>query len=171
MNDAPQQSPIERFGWFDTWLARGAEPSPAGLRWLKSQGVGIIVNLREHDGRRDAESAGLRYVHIPVKDDAPPETSQLVEWLALCKRVQHSQAIFVHCHGGEGRTSVFCAAVRIAQGADAETAICEQLPYGFRPQGEHAAQSEFLYAFARDARSGRLQITRLTGVSSAAVRR
>lgn len=151
----PMGNDIERFAWVDRWLARGGQPSSDALETLKTQGVRIIVNLRERDKRKAVEGAGLRYVHIPVKNDRAPARDQVVQWLELCSKHHLTDPIFVHCKGGEGRTSTFCAVVRLAQGCDVESAIAEQRPFDFQPDGTHAAQAAFLRDLAGEAAAGR----------------
>jgi len=141
---------IERFAWFEPWLARGGQPPKDALRELAAQGVRIVVNLREHDETRDVEKVNMLPVHIPVKNDRAPSDAQVRQWLALCERNGSSERerIFIHCKGGEGRTSVFCAALRMAQGVSVEDAIAEQRAYGFEPEGTHAEQAQYLREFA-----------------------
>ncbi len=146
---------IERFAWFDRWLARGGQPDYAAFETLKAQGVRIIVNLRKRDQRKAVERAGLIYVHIPVKNDRAPSREQVSQWLELCSTHHRTEPLFVHCKGGEGRTSTFCAAVRLAQGHDVEIAIAEQQAFDFDPQGKHAEQAQFLRDLAGDVAAGR----------------
>ncbi|HEV3154875.1 MAG TPA: protein-tyrosine phosphatase family protein [Candidatus Baltobacteraceae bacterium] len=145
---------IKRFAWFTPWLARGGQPSAKALQWLAAHGVQTIVNLREHDGRRAVEAAGLQYVHIPVKNDRAPTEEQVLEWLRLCEHHDPSRAVFVHCEAGEGRTSTFCAAVRLAQGWTARAAIDEQRRFDFKPEGKHREQAQFLERFAERVSQG-----------------
>lgn len=153
---------IERFAWFDQWLARGGQPeSSAAFETLKTQGVRIIVNLRQRDKRRAVERAGFRYVHIPVKNDRAPTRDQIAEWLELCSEHYRTDPIFVHCKGGEGRTSLFCAAVRLAEGDDVESAIAEQRSFDFDPQGKHVEQAQFLRDLAADVAAGRFTLPSL----------
>lgn len=101
-----------------------------------------------------AERAGLDVVHIPVKNDTAPTVDQVVTWLTLCKQCYRNRPIFVHCKSGEGRTSAFCAALRLAQGHSVDGAISEQRQFSFEPEGAHSEQARFLYALAEQARSG-----------------
>ena len=51
-------------------------------------------------------SSSLQFVHFPMNDHgAPPEVSALVELvLDLRSRVLSGQVLYLHCHGGHGRT-------------------------------------------------------------------
>ena len=51
-------------------------------------------------------SSSLQFIHFPMNDHgAPPEVSSLVELvLDLRSRVLSGQVLYLHCHGGHGRT-------------------------------------------------------------------
>jgi protein tyrosine phosphatase (PTP) superfamily phosphohydrolase (DUF442 family) len=159
---------IERFAWFDPWLARGGQPSPAALKWLKDNGVRVIVDLRERSEQKAVERAGLAFAHIPVKNDLAPTHVQIVQWLQLCQDHRRNGALFVHCHGGEGRTSTFCAAVRLAQGVSVEEAIAQQLPFDFDPGDKHKVQAQFLHELYDKLKRGRLKLPPLPNFIQAA---
>ena len=79
--------------------ATGNEAFPA----LKKEGFVSVINLRQADepgvdvpgSRAAAESAGLRYVHIPVRSSAPEAASVA----AFLKAVQDpaNQPMYIHC--------------------------------------------------------------------------
>lgn len=152
---------IERFAWFEPWLARGGQPSTGALEDLKAQGIRIIVNLRMRDETNKVQDAGFEGLHIPVRNDHAPTESQALRWLTICEQNYESKPIFVHCKGGEGRTSAFCALVRLAQGYNVDDAIREETQYDFQPDGKHHAQAQFLREFAQRAQSGSLVLPAL----------
>jgi len=100
-------------------------------------------------------------VHIPVKNNFAPTFEQAMRWFAICKASQSVRRLLVHCSVGEGRTSTFCALVRIAQGLALEDAITEQRTFGFQPDGEHKEQAVFLAEFYSNVKSGVVVIPRL----------
>jgi protein tyrosine/serine phosphatase len=146
----PNPKDISRFAWLEPWLARGAQPAPQGYRWLDEQGFKVVVNLRTHDEAHSIEKCAheLVPVHIPVVNNRAPSEAQALEWLDLCAS-QYMRPLYIHCNLGEGRTSMFCALVRLAQGWPLEEAIVEQQPFGFDPEGEHHEQARFLQTFVR----------------------
>lgn len=149
---------IKRFAWCDFWLARGGQPSHEALILLKAQGVRTIVNLRERDERRKVERTGLEAVHIPVKNDKAPTEEAALPWLALCEQYHPDRRLFVHCEAGEGRTSTFCALVRLAPGYSYDDAIAEQPRFNFEPDGKHREQAAFLREFAARAAAGSITL-------------
>jgi protein-tyrosine phosphatase len=152
----PTPREIDKFGWLEEWLGRGAEPSLAGYRWLARNGFKTVVNLQSHDAEGIVRSseADLEPIHIPVRDNTAPSEEQALMWLELCSS-PYLRPVFVHCHGGEGRTSTFCALVRIAQGWPLEKAIREQISFGFSPELENREQARFLHAFVQKLRGKR----------------
>jgi protein tyrosine/serine phosphatase len=152
----PTQGEIENFGWPEPWLGRGAEPKPAGYRWLADAGFRTVVNLRSCSLTQSVRNAApeLEPIHLPVKNNVAPTEEQVLQWLDICSS-PYMCPVFVHCHAGEGRTSTFCALVRIAQGWPLDNAIVEQVAFGFDPDGENKEQMRFLREFAHTRVGGR----------------
>jgi protein tyrosine phosphatase (PTP) superfamily phosphohydrolase (DUF442 family) len=133
-------------------LYRGAQPREVGLSQLKILGITTIVDLRSEDHdkiaweRKRAESLGMRFVHIPVNGWDPPSDEQIVQFLSIM-RDNPGQKVFVHCHFGEDRTSVFIAAYRIvSQKWPAEKAIGEMYFFGFNGRW-HPSMKTFVQVF------------------------
>jgi protein tyrosine phosphatase (PTP) superfamily phosphohydrolase (DUF442 family) len=134
-------------------LYRGAQPKEVGLSELKLLGITTIVDLRSEDRetigweRKRAESMGMRFVHIPVNGWSPPSDEQVVQFLSLLHD-HPGQKVFVHCHFGEDRTSVFVAAYRIASEKwPADQAIKEMYFFGFNGLW-HPSMKTFVHHFA-----------------------
>jgi protein tyrosine/serine phosphatase len=118
-------------------LYRGAQPHTAGIPELKKLGITTIVDLRGEDpARRDsekqeAESAGIRFVSIPVSGWDPPSNDQVAEFLSLFDH-DSKEKVFVHCRFGDDRTGVFIATYRMAyEGWPATQALNEMYFFGF----------------------------------------
>ena len=143
----------------ESWLARGAQPTPAGFRWLHEHGFRTAVNLREED---DTETyldmpLAIRHVRIPVRDNGAPSDEQMQSWLTLCGQTS-SRPIFVHCQSGHGRTSTFCILLRLAQGVRLSDAIEEQVKYyGFNPKHDKE-QIAYLEDVKRRMKTGDLKL-------------
>lgn len=143
---------IPNAGKIKDFLYRGAQPKEQGLSELKKLGIAIIVDLRGEDAektaweRKQAESLGIRFVHIPVSGWSPPTNEQLVQFLALF-RDHPGQRIFVHCLFGDDRTGVFVATYRMAfEKWPAEQAMKEMYFFGFSGFW-HPAMKSFIRDF------------------------
>lgn len=130
-------SGLPNIGKVDEVLYRGGQPKKDGIAQLKELGITTIVDLREEDPakisweRQQAESAGMRFVHIPVGGWSAPTTEQVAQFLSLFRENPRPK-VFVHCHYGHDRTGVFVAAYRITRdGWSAEQAIQEMDFFGF----------------------------------------
>jgi tyrosine-protein phosphatase SIW14 len=109
---------LPNFGRVTEDLYRGGQPTSDGFNALHTQGVGIVINLREDRGevvseKREVESLGMKFVGIPWSANHEPSSAQIVEFLDLV-RANLDTKIFVHCRRGADRTGVMIAAYRIA---------------------------------------------------------
>lgn len=136
--------PIARFHQVDEHLYRGAQPSELGLTRLHALGVRTVINIRDEgdaavaDERRIAESLGMRFVHIPIKDGnvftwfrrIPAET--VTHFFEVLGSVPGP--VFIHCRRGTDRTGALVAIYRIARnGWDTARALKEANERGMRP--------------------------------------
>jgi protein tyrosine phosphatase (PTP) superfamily phosphohydrolase (DUF442 family) len=128
---------IPNGGRINDHLYRGAQPSSQSLVELKKLGVTTVVNLRGEDPekiaweRHEAESLGMRFLHIPVSGWSPPTDEQVIQFLSLFRN-DPKQKIFVHCRFGNDRTGVFVATYRMAIDKwPAEQAMKEMYLFGF----------------------------------------
>jgi len=118
-------------------LFRGAQPRQQGIQQLKGLGITTIVDLRGEDPsrtaweRQQAESAGIRFVSIPLSGWSPPSNEQVALFLALFRN-NPKEKVYVHCRYGEDRTGVFVAAYRMAMdGWQPQQALNEMYFFGF----------------------------------------
>lgn len=128
---------VRNAGKVNSFLYRGAQPSLADLSELKKLGITTIVDLRAESAytsnreRSEAQSLGIRFVHIPVGGFSTPSSAQLAEFFSLFPATP-PQTIFVHCEFGQDRTGMFIASYRIAfEHWSADQALNEMLAFGF----------------------------------------
>lgn len=159
----PDAKDAPNFGWVSSWLARGADPNPAGFRWAtQTAGIRTIVNLRAEDNTEAdlAPALDFRPIQIPVIDNAPPTQEQALQFLALCAD-EANYPVFVHCQSGHGRTSTFCILVRLAQGWRLDDAIEESVRrHGFQPEKDRG-QVAFVTGMQARAAAGEITLPAL----------
>jgi protein tyrosine/serine phosphatase len=149
---------IHNAGKINDVLFRGAQPTENGLAELKKLGITTIVDLRGEDRekyeweRKEAESLGMRFVHLSVSGWAPPSDEQVAQFLALFRDDPH-QKVFVHCRFGDDRTGVFVATYRMAVDKwSPEKAMDEMYFFGFNGFW-HPSMKNFIREFPNHLRS------------------
>jgi len=149
---------IHNAGKINEVLFRGAQPKADGLAELKKLGITTIVDLRGEDReqyeweRKEAQSRGMHFVHLPVSGWAPPSDEQVAQFLALF-RDHPRQKVFVHCRFGDDRTGVFVATYRMAVDEwSPEKAIDEMYFFGFNGFW-HPSMKKFIRDFPNHLRS------------------
>jgi atypical dual specificity phosphatase len=140
------------FSWLEKpTLAGMARPqSPEEMRWLREQGVEVLVSLTEERLPRDwCDDAGLLVFHEPLEDMEPPTQEQLDRCVsAVTKAMANNMAVAVHCGAGLGRTGVVLAAYLVTKGLSAANAISRVRR--LRPHSiETDEQAEAIERFAR----------------------
>jgi tyrosine-protein phosphatase SIW14 len=131
---------LPRFGRINDSLYRGAQPYPEGLQQLKKLGITTIIDLRGEDPhkvaweRQQAESLGIRFIHLPVSGWSTPSSAQVAQFFSVFRGNSGNthEKVFVHCRLGEDRTGVFIASYRIAfDHWSSDQALNEMLAFGF----------------------------------------
>lgn len=143
------------FSWIEKPLLAGmARPaSPEEFRWLREQGIQVLVSLTEDRPRRDwTDDAGLLVFHEPLEDMEPPSQEQLERAVsAIVRATGQNMGVAVHCGAGLGRTGVVLAGYLIAKGVTASSAIARVRK--LRPGSiETDEQAEAVELFARNRR-------------------
>jgi uncharacterized protein (TIGR01244 family) len=113
-------------------IYRGAQPSAAGIEMLKSRGVRTVIDLRDDarpEARKNAEAAGLTYIHIPTNAAAtePAKIRRFLDAMSTCPR-----PVFVHCMAGCDRTGLEIAMYRVVvENWSREDALRELYAHGY----------------------------------------
>src|ERR1051325_9498502 len=106
---------IKNFGCINENFFRGAQPKDSDYKDLATMGVKTIIDLRddaERNEQRFVEDAGMKYVNIPMKDDARPADQKVQEFLKIVN-APANLPIYVHCKGGRHRTGLVTAVYRM----------------------------------------------------------
>jgi atypical dual specificity phosphatase len=140
------------FSWVEKpLLAALARPGDAEeFRWLRAQGIELLVSLTEDRPRRDlVDEANLLLFHEPLEDMEPPTQEQLDRVVsAILRATDRNMGVAVHCGAGLGRTGTVLAAYLVARGMSASNAIARVRR--LRPGSiETDEQAEAIELFAR----------------------
>lgn len=142
-------------------LYRGAQPSPAALRWLAGRGVKTIVLLREPGveetnypgwSRADyiaaSRALGMEVLELSIRDRTLPTPEQVKRFLEAADR----STCFVHCSAGIGRTGIMSGLYLRHLGQSPESALEQNKRYLAQPDvyPDHALQAAFMQNYPLD---------------------
>ncbi|HJZ66631.1 MAG TPA: tyrosine-protein phosphatase [Blastocatellia bacterium] len=148
---------IKNFGQMDQRFYRGAQPKESDYKSLAALGIKTIVDLRDDPTsyeKRDAETAGIRYVNIPMSDSSTPRDEQIQQFLKLANDPATGK-FFVHCVGGRHRTGVMGAVYRMTHdGWNFDRSYQEMKKYDFYTRWGHGALKDYVQDYY-----GHLQMT------------
>lgn len=140
-------------------LLRGGQPDEQGLQALRGLGVDTVVSFTlEGEGaeaeRRQAESLGMRYVHLPWSASANPPPGFVRRFLELAS--DRSHVVFAHCKAGADRTGVMIAAYRVAiDGWPVDAALDEMDAFGYEVEF-HPQLRTFVSTFGQLGHTARM---------------
>lgn len=133
----PPEHQIVNFDYVDALCVRGAQPTANGFRFLKSQGVGAVFNLRDDplpNEQAEVEALGMIYVPYPLSGTAAPTVTQMNKLQDQMDALNRQGiAVFVHCQFGCDRTGATIAGRRVRKGWDNRKALDEAIAYGLSP--------------------------------------
>jgi protein tyrosine phosphatase (PTP) superfamily phosphohydrolase (DUF442 family) len=115
---AARLTDIINFRRIDAMLDTGGQPSEEELAAAARDGIEVVINLALHDDPRYSlrdergtiEALGMRYVHIPVKFDAPTEKDLLEFFDAMDANA--GKRILLHCAANK-RVTAFLGLYRL----------------------------------------------------------
>lgn len=94
---------ITNFSRVDATVGCGGATQPSAMSELKKQGFVSVVNLRlatepganVDEGRTAAQSAGLKYIHLPFDASKPDPT--VIENFLTAVSDRSNQPVYIHC--------------------------------------------------------------------------
>ena len=111
---------ITNFSRVDATVGCGGATQPAAMAELKKQGFNSVINLRVASedganvdaGRSAAQTAGLKYIHLPFEVARPD--SKLVENFLAAVADTSNQPVYIHC-GSANRVGAVWMIKRVLQ--------------------------------------------------------
>jgi hypothetical protein len=144
---------ISNFGKMDDQFYRGARPKEGKGQFtaLKALGIATVIDLTDEPRpyeKIEAESAGLKYINIPMRDDAYPDAGA-IETLTKTLNDPATGVFYVHCAGGRHRTGVAGAIWRFTKyGWNFDQVYTEMKNYDFYTRWGHGDMKTFVQDYA-----------------------
>ena len=94
---------ITNFSRVDATVGCGGATQPAAMSVLKKEGFVSVINLRQaseqganiEESRAAAETAGLKYIHLPFNAQSPDP--KLVDDFLAAVADKSNQPVYIHC--------------------------------------------------------------------------
>lgn len=155
---------ISNFGQMDEKFYRGARPKAEDFQKLAAFGIKTVIDLTDNSMQKEkpaAESAGLRYINIPIVDKTNPSTAQINEFLKIANDPATGK-FYVHCAGGRHRTGVMGAVYRFNHDHwNYDQVYAEMKKFDFYTSNGHGKQLDFVQDYWQQIQA------RNTGASTA----
>lgn len=135
---------INNFHKIDETLMRGAKPTEAQLKELKSNGVDTIISFCTNynpqypklriipDEANWAQKLGMNFHWMPERSNRNPSQKDVKRFFKItdCARAR-GEKVFIHCRYGADRTGLFSAIYRLKnQNVKLSDVIKELMKYG-----------------------------------------
>ena len=134
----------------DEHFYRGAQPEQSDYTAMAALGIKTVVDLRDDPTsyeKSSAESAGLKYVNIPMSDKRKPANDKIEAFLAIAND-ESSLPVYVHCVGGRHRTGLIGAIYRFNRyGWDFDQVYREMKNYDYYSRWGHSAIKEYVQEY------------------------
>lgn len=105
-------------------LFLGGQYNLQGLNKLKAMGITAIVNMRTNSIYHEAKFQGLKYLHLPTIDNAPPLLDDLIKGAEFtAQEINQGGKVYIHCRQGIGRGPSMAIAYLLKMGATYEDAF------------------------------------------------
>jgi protein tyrosine phosphatase (PTP) superfamily phosphohydrolase (DUF442 family) len=144
---------IKNFGQMDDRFFRGAQPKEKQYKELAALGIKTIIDLRddpEEYEKREVESLGMRYVHMPMIAKKYPKAETVEDFLKLVDDPSTGK-FFVHCAGGRHRTGVMGAVYRFNRYKwNFDQVYSEMKKYDFYTRWGHGDFKKFVEDYAEN---------------------
>jgi uncharacterized protein (TIGR01244 family) len=146
---------VRNYSRVDATVGCGGAVDPAAMAALKKEGYVSVINLRQASeagadidaGRAAAQTAGLKYIHMPFNVAAPD--AKVVDGFLAAVADKSNQPVFIHC-GSANRVGGMWMIKRVLQdGWTIDRARTEAEAIGLSSAPLTAFATEYIKAHAK----------------------
>jgi uncharacterized protein (TIGR01244 family) len=146
---------IVNFSRVDATVGCGGATDPAAMTALKKEGFVSVVNLRlasedganVEAGRAAAQSAGLKYIHLPFNAASPD--SKVVDSFLAAVADKGNQPVFIHCGSANRVGGLWMIKRVLADGWAVERALEEAEAIGLQSAQLKTFANEYIATHGR----------------------
>ena len=143
---------VANYSRVDATVGCGGATQPSAMAGLKREGFASVVNLRLASesgadvdaGRAAAQSAGLKYIHLPF-DAANPDPKVVESFLAAVAD-KSNQPVYIHCASANRVGAVWMIKRALQDGWDVNKAREEAKAIGLTNQKLDTFATEYIAA-------------------------
>lgn len=141
---------IRNYSRVDATVGCGGAVDPSAMAALRQEGFVSVVNLRlaseqganVEEGRAAAQTAGLKYIHLPFSGGSPDPT--VVERFLATVADPSNQPVFIHCGSANRVGAVWMIKRALQDEWPVEKALVEAQAIGLRSEGLTAFATEYI---------------------------
>jgi uncharacterized protein (TIGR01244 family) len=146
---------IVNYSRVDATVGCGGRVSPSAMSALKSEGYVSVINLRQASepeadidaGRAAAQTAGLKYIHLPFNAASPD--AKVVDSFLAAVADKSNQPVFIHCGSANRVGGLWMIKRALRDGWDIPRAQAEAEAIGLRDAKLMAFATDYIKSHQR----------------------
>ncbi len=146
---------VRNYSRVDATVGCAGATDPAAMSALRKEGYVSVINLRQESepgadvdaGRKAAQAAGLKYIHLPFNAAAPD--AKVVESFLAAVADKSNQPVFIHCGSANRVGAVWMIKRALQDGWTVDRARTEAQAIGLASPQLTTFATEFIAARKR----------------------
>jgi uncharacterized protein (TIGR01244 family) len=141
---------IRNYSRVDATVGCGGATDPSAMAGLKQEGFASVINLRlpteeganVEEGRKAAQAAGLKYIHLPFNAAAPDP--KVIDAFLAAVADRSNQPVYIHCGSANRVGGVWMIKRALRDKWPLEKALAEAKAIGLNNAGLQAFATDYI---------------------------